>query len=174
MGKLPDVTLRHVGIYVNNINAIVDFYKEVLGFKVADRGPFRGEEIAFLTRDPAEEHHEIVVMSGRPEGSFNTVNQISFRAQTVADMRTTYDLLIEAGVPKVEPIDHGNALSVYFWDPEDNRVEVYIPTSWYVTQPNRTALDFSLSDEEILLANEQKCRADPSFKPLEDWVAGLV
>ncbi len=119
---LPNVKLRHVGMYVTDFEAIVDFYTGVLGFTVSDRGPFRGEEIAFLTRDP-EEHHEIVVMSGRPAGSFGTINQISFRADTLADLRATYELVTTAGIEKIDPVDHGNALSVYFWDPEDNRLE---------------------------------------------------
>ena len=169
---LPDVTLRHVGMYVTDIDTILDFYTGVLGFMVSDRGPFRGEEIAFLTRDP-EEHHEIVVMSGRPAGSFGTVNQISFRANNLADLRATHELVTGAGVGKIDPVDHGNALSVYFWDPEDNRIEVYIPTPWYVSQPNRTPLDFSLTDEEIVAANERKCRADPSFRTAADWQAGF-
>lgn len=170
---LPDVTLRHVGMFVTDIEPVVDFYTNVLGFIVTDRGPFRGEEIAFLTRDP-EEHHEIVVMSGRPAGSFGTVNQISFRAKNLADLRATYELVTTAGVEKIEPVDHGNALSVYFWDPEDNRIEVYIPTPWYVAQPNRTHLDFSLSDTEIMVANEEKCRADQSFRTAADWQASVV
>ena len=169
---LPNVTLRHVGMYVTDINAVIEFYTGVLGFTVSDRGPFRGEEIAFLTRDP-EEHHEIVVMSGRPAGSFGTINQISFRADTLADLRTTHELLTSAGIEKIDPVDHGNALSVYFWDPEDNRLEIYIPTLWYVTQPNRTPLDFSLTDDEILAVNEEKCRADPSFRPAADWQAAF-
>ena len=169
---LPDVTLRHVGMYVTDINAVIEFYTGVLGFTVSDRGPFRGEEIAFLTRDP-EEHHEIVVMSGWPAGSFGTINQISFRADTLADLRTTHKLLTSAGIEKIDPVDHGNALSVYFWDPEDNRLEIYIPTPWYVTQPNRTPLDFSLTDDEILAVNEERCRADPSFRPAADWQAAF-
>ena len=165
---LPDVTLRHVGIYVTDINAVVEFYTDVLGFAVSDRGPFQGEEIVFLTRDP-EEHHEIVIMSGRPADSFGTINQISFRAKSVADLRATYKLLSKHGIEKIDPVDHGNALSVYFWDPEGNRIEVYIPTPWYVSQPNRTPLDFSLTDDQILAANEEKCRADPSFCTAADW-----
>lgn len=169
---LPDVTLRHVGMYVTDIEAVVDFYTNILGFFVTDRGPFQGEEIAFLTRDP-DEHHEIVVMSGRPPGSFGTVNQISFRAKNLTDLRATYELVTAAGVEKIDPVDHGNALSVYFWDPDDNRIEVYIATPWYVAQPNRTPLDFSLTDAEIMVANEKKCRADPSFCTVADWQAGL-
>lgn len=169
---LPNVTLRHVGIFVTDIDKVVDFYTGVLGFTVSDRGPFQGEEIAFLTRDP-EEHHEIVFLSGRPAGSFGTVNQISFRADSVADLRATYELVTGAGAGKIDPVDHGNALSVYFRDPEDNRIEVYVPTPWYVTQPKRTVLDFSLSDAEILAANEKKCRADPSFRSAADWQAAF-
>lgn len=168
MAKLPNVTLRHVGMYVTDINRMVQFYEEVLGFSVADRGPFRDGEIAFLTRDP-DEHHEIVFMTGRSPEAPTTVNQVSFRAETFADVRATFDLLTEARVERIDPVDHGNALSVYFWDPEDNRIEVYIPTPWYVAQPNRTVLDFSLSDDEIMAANEAKCRADPSFQPVGDW-----
>ena len=169
---LPNVTLRHVGMYVTDIEAVIGFYTGVLGFSVSDRGRFRGEEIAFLTRDPTE-HHEIVVMSGRPAGSFGTINQISFRADTLADLRATHELVVRAGIEKIDPVDHGNALSVYIWDPEDNRLEIYIPTPWYVAQPNRTPLDFSLTDDEIMAANEVKCRADPSFRTAADWQAAF-
>ena len=60
MPKLPNVTLRHVGMYVIDMDRMVGFYEGVLGFTVADRGPFRDGEIAFMTRDP-DEHHEIVL-----------------------------------------------------------------------------------------------------------------
>lgn len=170
MANLPNVTLRHVCMYVTDINRMVGFYKDVLGFTVADRGPFRDGEIAFMTRDP-DEHHEIVFMTGRAPDAPTTVNQVSFRADSFTDVRATFDLLTAAKVDRIDPVDHGNALSVYFWDPEDNRIEVYIPTPWYVAQPNRTVLDFSLSDEEVLSANEAKCRADPTFKPVADWQA---
>lgn len=173
MPKLPNVTLRHVGMYVTDMDRMVGFYEGVLGFAVADRGPFRDGEIAFMTRDP-DEHHEIVFMTGRAPDSPTTVNQVSFRADSFADVRATHDLLVAARMEKIDPVDHGNALSVYFWDPEDNRIEVYIPTPWYVAQPNRTVLDFSLSDEEIAAANEAKCRADPSFQPVADWQKDFV
>jgi catechol 2,3-dioxygenase-like lactoylglutathione lyase family enzyme len=170
MAKFPNVALRHVGMYVTDMDRIVDFYVSILGFTVTDRAPYDGGEIAFLSRDP-NEHHEIVLATGRPAGSFCTVNQISFRAESFADVRATYELVTAAKVERIDPIDHGNALSVYFWDPDDNRLEVYLPTPWYVAQPNRTFLDFSLSDEEIFAANEQACRADPTFRPLAEWQA---
>ena len=39
------------------------------------------------------------------------------------------------------PVTHGNALSVYFLDPEGNRVELLIDTPWYVPQPHRLVVD---------------------------------
>ena len=173
MPNIPNVTLRHVGMYVTDMNKMVSFYQDILGFTVADRGPFQDGEIAFLTRDP-DEHHEIVFMTGRAPETPTTVNQVSFRADSFSDVRATFDLLTEAKVDRIDPVDHGNALSVYFWDPEDNRIEVYLATPWYVAQPNRTVLDFSLSDDEIIAANEAKCRADPTFCQLEDWKAKFV
>ena len=44
-------------------------------------------------------------------------------------------------------------------------------TPWYIAQPHAKPLDFSLSDDEVLKANEDKCKADPTFKPMDKWKA---
>lgn len=48
------------------------------------------------------------------------------------------------------PITHGNALSVYFHDPEKNRVELLIDTPWYVPQPYRVPYDIMLPDADTM------------------------
>ena len=58
------------------------------------------------------------------------------------------------------PVTHGNALSVYFLDPEGNRVEFLIDTPWHVPQPYRIPVDLSLPDEELWASIEQHVRAD--------------
>ena len=40
-------------------------------------------------------------------------------------------------------MDHGNAWSLYFRDPEGNRLEVFCDTQWYVEQPCLEDLDLS-------------------------------
>ena len=40
MPKLPNVTLRHVGMYVTDIDRMVAFYEGILGFTVATGGSF--------------------------------------------------------------------------------------------------------------------------------------
>lgn len=43
-------------------------------------------------------------------------------------MSTTHEMQ-SAGVA---PRNHGNAWSIYFADPEGNRIELYTPSPWYV------------------------------------------
>jgi hypothetical protein len=58
----------------------------------------------------------------------------------------------EGGVPPIktglDPTNHGGSWSVYFSDPEGNRIELLAQTPWYVP-PISVPLDLSLSDAEI-------------------------
>jgi catechol 2,3-dioxygenase len=68
-------------------------------------------------------------------------------------------------------MNHGNALSIYFADPEDNTVEVYLDTPWYVPQPHGDPLDLTQPDATIWAETEALCRADPGFVPIDQWMA---
>jgi len=161
--------LSHVGFYVTDINKMVDFYTRFLGFTVSDRGPRPDGEIVFMTRD-ASEHHQLVFASGRPaELSFNVINQISFRLDGLATLREMHAELKNEPVDVLGPVTHGNALSIYFLDPEGNRVELLIGTPWYVPQPCRLPVDLSLSDEQMWASIEKTIRDMPGFKSHSDW-----
>ena len=71
-------------------------------------------------------------------------------------------------------LNHGNAWSIYFNDPEDNLVEVYLDTPFYVPQPHGDPLDLDKSDDEILRETEATCRRDPGFMTLEDWRSQML
>ena len=165
--------LSHVGVFVTDIKRMVDFYTRFLGFVVSDRGPNPNGEIVFLTRDPRE-HHQLVMASGRPADlPFNQINQLSFRVDSLATLRALYQGLKNEPVESLGPITHGNALSVYFHDPEKNRVELLIDTPWYVPQPYRVPYDIMLPDAEIWASVEKQVRAVPGFKPREEWAADI-
>lgn len=168
------LTFTHVGIFVTDLDRMVDFYTRVLGFVVSDRGVRpQGGEIAFMTRDPAE-HHQVVLASGRPAGlAFNTINQLSFRVDSLGTLREMHARLTRARAEDLGPVTHGNAVSAYFHDPEQNRIEFYIHTPWYVPQPHRIALDLALSDAEIWAKIERHVRALPGFKPMGEWSADI-
>ena len=168
------LTLSHVGIFVTDIESMVDFYTRFLSFAVSDREARAEGEIVFLTRDPRE-HHQFVIASGRPADlPFNPINQLSFRVDSLATLRALYLALKNEPVELLGTITHGNALSVYFRDPEKNRVELLIDTPWYVPQPYRVPYDIMLPDAELWPALEEQVRAVPGFKPREEWMAEIA
>jgi catechol 2,3-dioxygenase-like lactoylglutathione lyase family enzyme len=168
------LTLSHVGVYVKDMPKMVDFYTGFLGFAVSDRGATRGGgEIVFMTRDPRE-HHQFVLANGRPEDmNFNIVNQLSFRVDSLATLRELHAGLGDEDVEMLGPVSHGNALSVYFLDPERNRVELLIDTPWYVPQPCRIPVDLSLPDDQLWATLERDARALPGFTSRAAWAAEI-
>jgi catechol 2,3-dioxygenase len=145
---MPKVTsLGHVGVYVKDIERSVSFYRDILGLEVSDRSP-RGA--VFMTaQDRLAEHHELLVAPGR-EGDGKILQQISFRCASLADVKEFYRIFLERQVPILRVVTHGNTVSIYFEDPDNNTVEVYWPTGIDVTQPFGQPVDLTKSDDEIL------------------------
>ena len=178
MPQTPSIAFSHIGIYVTDIQRMEAFYTRFLGFTVTDRGELdtpRGQvNLVFLSRDPTE-HHQIVLATGRPaDPGFNTINQMSFRVDSLGTLRSLYNGMVEGDmrseVSEVLPACHGNALSVYVRDPEGNRLELFVDTPWYVNQPLRVPFDFSLDDSQLWAWAEAHARSRPGFKPREQWV----
>ena len=178
MQKRPGLSFSHIGIFVTDIQLMADFYSQVLDFTITDRGTLQGPhgpvELAFTSRDP-DVHHQIVLVSGRPEHiDFNVVNQISMTADSIETLQAFYRRLQTANVSEVSPITHGNALSVYFRDPEGNRIELYIDTPWYVSQPLRVTMPIELPADELLAWAERHARALPGFRPRSELRAEMA
>jgi catechol 2,3-dioxygenase len=175
MPAMPDCQLCHIGIYATDIEPMVDFYSRIFGLVVTDRGysETRGVHIAFLSRDPSE-HHQVAIASGRPkDATFTTINQISFRVQGLAELRQYYPWLVKQEVKKLDPRNHGNAWSVYFADPEGNRVEIYCRSPWHVSQPFGEPLDLTEPADVIRAKTEAMVKQDPTCLPMEVFVAQM-
>lgn len=175
--SVPSLAFSHVGFYVHDLPLMEDFYSRVLGFTVTDRGelptPKGKVGLVFLSRDP-NEHHQIVLATGRPDNlPFNVINQISFRVPDVGALRHFNQALKSEKVTEVSPVTHGNAISIYFRDPEGNRLELFFDTPWYCEQPCRETVDFTQSDAEILAGTEKLARGLPGFQPREAWSQAL-
>src|SRR5258706_3175432 len=170
----PELSLSHFGIYVYDMKARERFYTELLGFVVTDRGNIRGRDLLFLSRSP-DDHHQIVMAGGRTgKPDDQVINQLSFRVGSLDDLKAFWGGLTQrTDVREISPISHGNAWSVYFRDPENNRLEVFTDAPWYVTQPRGDKLDLSLSNDEIVRQTEAACRTDPGFMPVAQWQAGF-
>jgi catechol-2,3-dioxygenase len=164
------IALSHFGINVTDVDRMADFYTRVLGLLVSDRGPLEnGPTLVFLSRDP-DEHHQLVLVSGRPPGGgYNVVNQISFKLSTLEELQAMYRRVRGEGITQFRIVTHGNAWSVYFADPEGNRVELFVDTPWHTPQPFAEPFDVEAPARKIFEDTEAICRSRPGFIAREDW-----
>ncbi len=173
----PNLMFSHMGISVTDIEKMETFYTGVLGFAVTDRGEAAGMQIVFLSRDPMN-HHEIILATGRPaQMPANTanpqfgpsINQISFKMGSLADLRDINERLTSGGASDLFPANHGIAWSIYAHDPEGNNLEFFVDTDWYVTQPFLIPLDFAKTDAEISALTQELCAKSEGYEPYGDW-----
>ena len=167
------ISFSHIGIHVRDLPKMERFYTEFLELTVTDRGELDTAlgrlDFVFTSSDP-KDHHQLVLAAGRPEQiPFNVINQISFKVESFAKLRELYRRSGEYAVTGMRPVTHGNAASLYFYDPEGNRIELFCDTPWYVDQPMVIPMDMSLPDDELWAWIEDTARKLPGFKPVEEW-----
>lgn len=117
--------LAHIALRTNRLQAMVDWYCEVLGGHVAHGS----DKIAFLTYD--EEHHRIALLAldAYPErseaagvGHYHT----AFAYDSLADLLGTYLRLQARGILPYRSINHGPTVSLYYADPDGNHIELQV------------------------------------------------
>ncbi len=163
--------VAHAVLYVHDVDGMIEFYSDVLGFEVTDRGPLGPDEIVFMSQN-AKDHHQVAFITGRDKpDSSNSVHHIAFRsAGTLDDLKAVKKSLeTDVRVTQIMPLCHGNAWSVYFRDPEFNGVEVFIDTPWHVRQPQGELLDLDKSNDEIVEWTLQHFSTEPEFGPIDDF-----
>ena len=168
----PRLSLGHATLAVRDLDRMVAFYTDVLGFHVSNRGePVPGMgEMAFLTQDPTAHHQIVLVHTPEPATrGFMLADHLAFRTESLDDLRAIGDRLAAAAVDSVIPVSHGNAWSLYFTDPEGNGLECFVDSPFHVAQPYADGLDLSTSDTEIEAATRDKIESLPEFQPFATW-----
>ena len=76
--------LAHCGIYVRDIDAMTRFYTHVFGLQLTDQGEGRNFKVKlhFLSASP-DQHHQLVLASGRGADAPSTVMQLSFKVAAI-------------------------------------------------------------------------------------------
>ena len=148
---MPQVSgLGHVGIHVNDLMQQRDFYTRVMGLKIADED-VEGRGMVFLSANPDEEHHELVLIKGRSAASdVQLINQISFKVDSLAELKEFHRLFLDEKITIQRTVSHGNAFGMYALDPEGNTIEVYYKTGFPVPQPHGDPIDLEASEETLL------------------------
>ena len=105
-----------------------DFYTTVMGLVVP--APVKAFtfpiDLVFLSSRP-DAHHQLVLATGRPmDADYSVINQMSFEVASLDELREMSRRGQEVGVTDFIGINHGNAWSIYFRDPEGNKIAFYL------------------------------------------------
>lgn len=167
--------LSHLGIFVNDLELMERFYTEVFGLIVTDRGIGKvfSNRLAFLSGNP-EQHHQLVLSSGRGPDTPSTVMQMSFMVDTLDGLRALRSAALVHGARNLFGLNHGNSWSIYFDDPEGNRIEIYLDTPFHTPQPCGEPLDLELGDEAILAQTAELVSGLEGSMPRADYVAQMA
>lgn len=143
--------LSHIVLYVNDLDKMVAFYRDVLGLVKYRENAGR---MVFLTADPNTEDHELALTTGR-EGNAKIVAHIAWRVDKPAEVKEFYEKFKAQGVPIDHCVSHayeemGNTVSCYFLDPEGNRVEIYALVAERDEKRINRPLDLDKNIDEIV------------------------
>ena len=150
--------LGHVGLHCTDLEKQKVFYRDVLGLQVTDEDTAVG--MVFMSAQPEEEHHEFLLCRGRNVDDRDALllQQVSFRCNRLEDVIGFYGRLKDYGTEFDMIVSHGNAVGVYFRDPEGNRLEIYWPTGLKARQPYLESVDLSRPAAEIMHDIEESVR----------------
>jgi catechol 2,3-dioxygenase-like lactoylglutathione lyase family enzyme len=123
--------LAHLVFKTPRIDAMIDWYTTVLDAVVV----FRDSRLAFLTYD--EEHHRVALtrlprllrIPGKVWALHRKVwgfDHAAFTYASLDDLVATYRRLADAGIQPVWCINHGPTTSMYYEDPDGNRLELQV------------------------------------------------
>jgi catechol-2,3-dioxygenase len=147
---MPKITgLGHLGLFCDNLEKMRDFYSRFMGLTITDEDLERG--IVFLSADPNSEHHELALARLRGDAEpTRHVQQISFIVKGMDDLKAFYQRIKQEGLRIDRTVTHGISCSIYFYDIEDNRIELYYKTGYSVKQPFGEAINLDDPTEDIL------------------------
>ena len=122
--RVAPAKFAHAVLRTNKFAAMVEFYTTVLEAQVVTSNDF----IAFLTYD--DEHHRIAIagVPGLVDRDRRSVglDHLAYTYANLGDLVFTYERLKNAGIMPVVTINHGPTTSMYYRDPDGNRVELQI------------------------------------------------
>ena len=143
------IGLGHIGLFCENLEKMRDFYSRFMGLTITDEDLERG--ICFLSANPQAEHHELALARLRNDTQpTQWVQQVSFIVRSLDELRTFHQRIEAEGLRIDRVVTHGISCSIYFYDPEDNRIELYYKTGYDIRQPLAEPMDLEQSDEALL------------------------
>lgn len=72
------------------------------------------------------------------------MQQLSFIVKSMDDLRDFYHRIQTDGYRIDRTVTHGISCSIYFYDPGDNRIELYYKTGFDVRQPLGESIEWTI------------------------------
>jgi len=117
--------LGHVVLKVRDAGKSRDFYVKTLGLKVAHEDLARGT--VFLSF--GVEHHDLAVFQmatgEAPAADQPGLHHMAWQVRDFEELRDAHRELLAMGVSVEATVEHNVTRSIYFTDPDGNRVELY-------------------------------------------------
>jgi catechol-2,3-dioxygenase len=123
------VKFAHVVYMTRRFDEMLAWYRDVFEAEVVYQNP----ALAFLTYD--DEHHRFAFANldvMKPGASAQVdrgeigVNHVAYTYASAGDLLHTYARLKRAGITPYWPVHHGVTLSLYYADPDGNRMEFQV------------------------------------------------
>ncbi len=114
----------HFVLRTGQIDRMAEWYQTVLAARIV----FRDERLCFLSYD--DEHHRLALiqvpgLAPRDAQAAGT-DHVAYSYRDLGDLLATYRRLKEHAIVPHWPINHGVTTSMYYRDPDNNRVELQI------------------------------------------------
>jgi catechol-2,3-dioxygenase len=114
----------HFVLRVSDMAQSVAWYTTVLGMKIVHQNPM----LTFMTYD--DEHHRMAMVQTQgdaqaPKGAPG-LDHVAYTLGSLEELLATYKRLKQQDVLPVWPINHGLTTSMYYADPDGNRVEFQV------------------------------------------------
>lgn len=114
----------HAVLRTTRFREMIDWYRTVLGAKVM----YENQVLAFMTYD--DEHHRLAIAAfpGVVERAPRSagLDHLAYTYAGIGDLVATYERLKAAGITPIVTINHGITTSMYYRDPDGNKVELQI------------------------------------------------
>ena len=114
----------HAVLRTNKFKEMVEWYQTVLHAEIV----FENQMLAFMTYD--DEHHRLAIagfpgiVDRAPHSA--GLDHLAYTYANLGDLIATYERLKAAGITPLVPINHGLTTSMYYRDPDGNKVELQI------------------------------------------------
>lgn len=169
-GRLAPTKLAHVVRRTSRFAEMIRWHEVVFGAYPV----YKDDTIAFLTYD--DEHHRFAIanipgLPDQPELAAGT-DHVAFTHDSLGDLLYTYERLKGEGIVPYWCINHGMTTSMYYKDPDGNRVEFQAENFPSVEEGNAWIRnsDFAANPIGVIFEPEDLLARFKAGEPLEKLV----